>query len=99
MGTIKIEQYNAVGTSANRDAPVYDITTLLVSTKDATTGTTAESITLDINCRLLRVYGLEDHRICINTDTTNSLYVTVPAGLPYDTNVPPGAVLYYELDA
>lgn len=99
MGTFNIEQYNAVGSAANRDQPVYDITTLVASLRDTTTTTTPESLTLDINARVARIYCTTDHRISINTDTTSTRWVTVIAGLPYDTNIPPGGVLFYREDA
>lgn len=99
MGTIRIEQYGSVGSAANRDAPVPDLNTLLVTTKDATTSTSAESITLALGTRAICVYAVEDHRVCLTTDTSASLYATIPAGQFRDFGVPQGAVLYYELDA
>jgi hypothetical protein len=98
MGTIVIEQYGAVGTSANRDAPVYDINTLFVTTVDATTSTTAESVTLSNDTRLVRVIPTEAHRVAVGTDTTASKYAFLPAGTIYDTNVTPGSVFWYRSD-
>lgn len=99
MGTIKIFEYNSVGTAANRDAPVYDLETLLATTVDATTSTSAESVTLNLDTRLVAILAEEDHRICLGSDTTATKYMIAPAGLYVDVNVTPGGTLYYELDA
>lgn len=99
MGTIYIEEYGSVGSDANRNAPVSDLKTLLALTKDATTSTTAESVTLGINTRQITVQAVEAHRVCLETDTTATLYAFIPAGERRDFGVPKGAVLYYELDA
>jgi hypothetical protein len=98
MGTIVIEQYNALGSAANRDAPIYDLQSLLVTTADATTSTTAETITLGINTRAVSIYALENHRVQIGADA-GTTYAFIPAGSVKDFGVTPGTVLQYRLDA
>jgi hypothetical protein len=101
MGTIVIEEYGRSGTSADNEVQVVRLSKLLATTKDATTSSTAESITLNRGTTLLRVYPAEDHRLCLGTDTTSTLYATAIAGQAMDIGVEQGVanVLYYELDA
>lgn len=99
MGTIYIEEYGAVGSAANRDAPIADLKTLLETTKDATTSSAAESKTLNINTKVITIYAVETHRVCVGSDTTASIYAILPAGATRDFGVKQGDVLYYELDA
>ena len=99
MGTITIEQYSRAGSGANTDQPIANLTTLKATTKDATTSTTAESIALDSKTKVIRVLGVEAHRVVLGTDTTADTYATVPAGQFQDYGVNGGEVLYYELDA
>jgi hypothetical protein len=99
MGTIFIEQYGDTGHTGKADAPIANLNTLLVSTKDATTSSSAENITLDAGTRLVSVYGLEAHRVCITSDTTASKYAYIPATTWRDFSVNAGETFYYELDA
>ena len=99
MGTIYIEEYGATGCDANRNVSVIDLNTLLVLTKNATTSSSADSVTLNLNTRLISVRAVEAHRVCLKTDTTASVYALIPAGEFRYFGVPKGAVLFYELDA
>lgn len=99
MGTIVIEEYNAVGSDANRDAPVVDLSTLKATTVDATTSTTAESVTAGSNTRLISVYAVETHRLATGTDTTTTTYAVIPAGQVRDFAIDPETILYYRADA
>lgn len=98
MGTIVIEQYNALGSGANRDAPIYDLDSLLATTADSTTSTTAETITLGINTRAVSIYAVENHRVQIGANA-GTTYAFIPAGFTKDFGVTPGTVLQYRLDA
>ena len=99
MGTIYIEEYGSIGSDANRDAPLSDLNTQLALTKDATTSSTAESIVLNGGTRQVTIYAVEDHRVCVTSDTTDTKYAIVAAGSYRDFGVTPGSTLYYELDA
>lgn len=99
MGTIRIEEYGSVGSNANRDAPVPDLNTVLATTVDATTSTTAESITLNRDTRVVSVYAVEDHRIVCNSDTTGTVYAFIAAGERRDFGVQPGDAFFYRTDA
>ncbi len=99
MGTITIEQYNALGSNANRDAPIADLNTLVKNDTDATTSTSAENIALTQNTRVVIIHAVEAHRVCVGTDTTGTLYATVKAGERRDFGVKPGQTLYYRADA
>ena len=99
MGTIIIEQYGSVGSDANRDAPIADLKTLYVTTVDATTSSSAESVVLGASTRFVTVYGVEAHRLCVGSDTTSTIYAYIPAGQLRDFGVKGGETLYYELDA
>lgn len=99
MGTIVIEEYARSGTTANPDVQVINLENLLARTEDATTSSTAESITLNEGTTLIRVYTEEIHRLCVKSDTTASLYITTEAAKWHDIAVPSGEALYYELDA
>ena len=99
MGTIVIEEYARSGTKVNPDVQVYNLETLLARTEDATTSSTAENITLNKNTTMCRIFTQEIHRLCVETDTTGTLYYTTEAGKWHDIGVPQGATLYYELDA
>ncbi len=99
MGTIVIEEYGSVGSSANRDAPVVDLATNLNTTVDATTSTSAESITLNLGTRAITVYGVENHRVTLLSSDGSIKYGFVAAGTYRDFGVTPGAILYYKLNA
>lgn len=99
MGTIVIEQYSSLGSGANRDAPIVDLSTNLNTTVDATTSTAAESVTLDINTRAITVYGVENHRVTLLSSDGSARYGFVAAGTYRDFGVTPGSVLYYKLNA
>lgn len=99
MGTIYIEEYHGSGSKADRALNINDLTTLTVLTKDATTSSTAESITLGNDTKVVTIYAVEAHRVCLDTDTSASLYAFIPAGVTRDFGVVPGGTLYYELDA
>ena len=99
MGTIYIEEYGSIGCEANRDAPISDLNTLLGLTKDATTSSTAESITLTEGTRQVTLYAAEDHRVCITSDTSATKYAFLPGAVFRSFGVEPGDTLYYELDA
>ena len=99
MGTITIEQFGSVGSAANTDAPIENLATLLAITKDATTSTSAESIVLNEGTRVVTITAVEAHRVCLRTDTTATKYAVVQAGKTRSFGVPPGVLLFYELDA
>jgi hypothetical protein len=99
MGTITIEEFGSVGSAANTDLPIENLDTLLAITKDATTSTSAESIVLNEGTRVVTITAVEAHRVCLRTDTTATKYAVVLANRTVRFGVPPGAVLFYELDA
>ena len=99
MGTVYIEEYGSLGSVANRDAPISDLNTLLVTTKDATTSGTAGNVVLGDGSRVVTIYAVEAHRICIGSDTTATTYAIIPAGQVRSFGVNAGETLYYELDA
>lgn len=99
MGTIVIEEYAGTGSRANRDAPVVDLNTCLATTVDATTSTTAESITLNSGTRVITVYGVEAHRVSVLSADGSAKYGFVAAGTYRDFGVAPGDTLYYKLNA
>lgn len=98
MGTIVIEQYSAVGSWANRDTPIYDLSTLQATTADATTSTSAETVTLGLSTKVISVYAVENHRVQIGANA-GTTYAFIPAGQTKDFGVVPGTVLNYRLDA
>lgn len=99
MGTIYIEEYSEIGSAANADAPVQYLNSLLALTKDATTSSTAESVTLNQHAKSVSIYAVEAHRVCMTSDTSADKYTIIPAGQIRDFGVKPGDTLYYELDA
>ena len=99
MGTIVIEQYGSIGSAANRDAPIADLKSLLVTNVDATTSTTAESVTLDIGTRAVTIYAVEDHRVSVASSDASTRYAFVAAGTYRDFGVEPGSILYYKANA
>lgn len=99
MGTIVIEEYGSLGSGANRDAPVPDLSTNLSTTVDATTSTSAESITLNDGARAITVYAFEDHRVTLLSSDGSVKYGFVAAGTYRDFGVTPGSTLYYKANA
>lgn len=99
MGTINIEEYAKAGTNRNADTPVADLSNLLATTIDATTSSSAESITLNDKTNLVTIYAVEDHRVSITDSTVSTTYSIVPAGTVKDYGVPEGGTLYYRTDA
>lgn len=98
MGTIRIEEYAASGSQANRDLDMTDLKTLVTTTVDATTTTTAENITLDDNAKIVSIYAAEAHRVAVE-NTTGTTYAYIPATTWREFGVEPGGSLYYRLDA
>ena len=98
MGTIVIEQYGGLGSPSNRSAPIYDLSTLQATTADATTSTSAETITLGIYTKTVSIYAVENHRVQIGANA-GTTYAFIPAGQTKDFGVEPGTVLQYRLDA
>jgi hypothetical protein len=99
MGTIVIEEYSRPGTDAKPDTQVINLEQLVARTEDATTSSTAESITLNASTNLIRVYTEEIHRLCVKSDTTGTIYLTTEAAKWIVLGAPAGETLYYELDA
>jgi hypothetical protein len=97
MGTITIEEYSHSGGAGDKEAPVAYLAGV-TRTQDATTSTTAESITLQDSTKIIRVVGAEDHRLSLVEDTTGTNYATVGT-TAREFGVKPGATLYYRLDA
>lgn len=101
MGTIYIEEYAETGGSNHPNSmPVYK--NLVNATKDATTSTTAESVTTNGSASLIRVYAVEDHRVCVGGNETADAgdYTFVPAGTSIDLGLHKGGdVVYYRSDA
>lgn len=98
MGTIIIEEYSGVGSPADANAPIANLSTLEVTTVDSTTSTSAESITPQPYTRLISVTAVEAHRLAIKTDTTGAKYAYINAGERRDFGVNAGDVIYYRLD-
>lgn len=100
MGTIVIEEYaNAGGPGSVDGAPVNNLDGVIVTTVDATTSTSAENITLDMNTRFVSIYAVEDHRVSIKADTTGSAYGFIPATTIRDFAVKGGEALYFRTNA
>lgn len=99
MGTIVIEEYGAAGTPKQSDTQMVNLKTLLVTTVDSTTSTTAESITLQEGTSLIAVSSVEDHRVALASDTTATKYAKTLAGNLRWFGVEGGSTLYYRADA
>jgi hypothetical protein len=99
MGRIIIEEYSGIGSNANRDAPIHDLSTQKATTDDATTSTSPESVVLGIYTKSVSIHAVEDHRVSIVDSTGATTYAFIPAGSTRDYGVEPGSTLYYRLDA
>lgn len=101
MGTISIEQWiNIGGSNTPNSAPIFR--TLVGKTDDATTSTTAESITTNGAAGYISVYAEQAHRVSIGGNATGNgeKYVTVVAGERRDIGLHKGGdVVYYRTDA
>ena len=98
MGTLTIVEYNSVGTIANRDTPIADLNAITKTTVDSTTGSTAESLTLTPQTKLITVVGDETHRISVLSTDCTELYA--PVGTVDESfGVKQGQTLYYRTDA
>jgi len=100
MGTIVFEQYTRAGSAAQTEAPIPKLDKSLIRTEDATTSTTAESITLNADTKIIRVYGVEKHRIALTSADTAANFATIyAAATPTEYGVNGGETIYYRLDA
>lgn len=99
MGTIVIEELAETGDANAYGQPIYK--GLVAVTADATTSTSDETITLDGRTNYVSVYGVEAHRVGINSATTGSVYYYVAAGERRDIATPTerGTTLSYRADA
>lgn len=101
MGTISIEQWaNIGGSNSPSKAQIYD--TLVGKTDDATTSTTAESVTTSGSAGYISVYAVEAHRVSIGGNGTADAgkYVTIAAGERRDIGLYKGGdVVYYRSEA
>lgn len=98
MGKITIVEYNTAGSEANRDINIADLQAATKTTVDATTSSTAESITLTDYTRLIRVVCDEDHRISVLSSDCTEKYDIVGTTKD-DFGVRAGSTLYYRTDA
>lgn len=102
MGTIVITEYTTLGGKGAVDgAPVINAQTTVAMTRDATTSTTAENVTLNKDTRFVNIYAVEDHRVAMGSDTTgdSGIFIFCPAAGRTDLAVKGGETLYYRLDA
>lgn len=99
MGTIIIEEYARAGDVGQPDMPVIQMDQTCILTRDATTSTTPENITLAATTNYITVYAVEAHRMSITADTTGTNYSYIAAGERRDFSVTGGQVLYYRSDA
>lgn len=98
MGTLTIIEYNTAGSEARRDIDIADLQAVTKTTVDASTSSTAESITLTDQTRLVRVIGDEDHRISVLSSDCTEKYDIVGTAKD-DFGVRPNTTLYYRTDA
>ena len=98
MGTLTIVEYNTLGTEARRDANIADLQSVIKTTVDTSTSTSAESITLNDQTRLVRVIGDADHRISVLSSDCTDQYDIVGV-VKDDFGVRPGSTFYYRLDS
>lgn len=101
MGTIRIEEYTTVGGAGAVDgAPVANLSAYLATTVDATTSTTAESVTLNPDTRFVTVSAVEDHRVTVKSTDGSAQYGFIPAGQTRDYAINKNdRTLYYKADA
>jgi len=98
MGSITIEQYPYIGGKGQPDAQVLTLKGMK-RTLDATTSTTAESITLESWAAVIRVVCDVDHRISIDNNVAdNGDYATVGTEAR-DYGVTGGDDFYYRSNA
>lgn len=101
MGTIVIEEYTtAGGPGAVNGAPVVNLSTLLKTTVDSTTSTSAENVTLNQDTRFISVHAAEDHRVSVlNSDATDQYCLVAADGLRDFAVNKNNRTLYYRADA
>lgn len=101
MGTIVITEYTTIGGKGAIDgAPVINAQTVVAMTRDATTSTTAKSVTLNKDTRFVNIYAAEGHRVAMGDTTGDSeQFIFCPATARVDLAVNGGETLYYRLDA
>lgn len=96
MGTIRVEEWEDVGTNEDKNVPVYRKQTAI--TVDATTSTSDETITLTGGPAFVSIHSaVGDHRFSLGS-TTGSKYVFIAAGERRDIAVT-GTTVAYRLDA
>lgn len=98
MGTITIEEYDYVGGEGETNAPVPKLKGMK-RTPDASTTTTAESITLQPQTSVIRVVADADHRISIDNNVADSGDYATVGTTALDFGVDGGDTLYYRSDA
>lgn len=86
MGTIVIEQWEQIGNADSTGEPIYR--GLVAVTNDTTTSTSDETIVMDGRARFITVFGVEAHRVAINSATTGSLFAFIGAGERRDIALP-----------
>lgn len=101
MGTITITELNSIGgQGAVAGAPVANLSSVIKTTVDSTTSTTAESITLDTDTRFVIISADEAHRVSVKDSNVTDRYIPVSADIPTDAAVNDGdRTLYYRTDA
>jgi len=99
MGTITIEEYGTAGAGKDHSTQIPNLKTLLKTTVDSSTSTSAESITLQDGTGIVTITAVEDHRLSYGSDLTTSAYALCGAGVSRDFGVEGGATIYYRADA
>ncbi len=101
MGTIRIEEYaNIGGQGAVDGSPFSNLSACLKTTVDATTSTTAESITLNKDTKYVAVSAVEIHRVSVKSSDGSDKYGVILANGKEIFAVNAGdRTLYYKADA
>ena len=97
MGTLTIIEYNTAGSEARRDIDIADLQAVTSTTVDTSTSTTAASLVLSENTRLVRIVGDADHRVSVLSSDCTEKYDIVGTAKD-DFGVRPGSTLYYRTD-
>lgn len=100
MGTLVIEQWVDIGLPDSQGQPIYR-EQVGVTTNDATTSTSDETVVVSKQARFITVFGIEAHRVSVKSATTSTLYAFIGAGERRDIALPKalGVTISYRADA
>jgi len=101
MGTITFEFFAGFGAPSEPALSVARLDSLISREQDATTSTTAESVSVPSGAKQVTIRAVELHRVSTGDSAAATTYAEIPAGESRDFGIDGAETdfIYYRLDS